>query len=262
MSRRVDFSRNANVYDRRHGSLLAEDVARRLATAADLRPTATILDVGAGTGRVAIALSALGHRVIALDPSQAMLHTLQEKSPDRPMPAVAGEGARLPFTDSSFDAVVLARVLYLMPDWRDVLGEAARVIRRDGAILHEWGNGSADEEWVQIREKARTLFEQAGVTEPFHPGARSEDQVHDCLTALGMTGGNVVRVDGAATMTVGDFLRRIITGEYSYTWEVPSEILQPSLRDLEAWTAEHFDLDRSVRMPRETMWKIYRKEKR
>jgi hypothetical protein len=47
------------------------------------------------------------------------------------------------------------------------------------------GNGEAEEEWVQIREKARALFEQAGIESPFHPGARSEIEVNGWLKRLG-----------------------------------------------------------------------------
>jgi hypothetical protein len=37
------------------------------------------------------------------------------------------------------------------------------VLAVGGRLLHEWGNGRGDEEWVQIREKARALVEEAGV---------------------------------------------------------------------------------------------------
>jgi ubiquinone/menaquinone biosynthesis C-methylase UbiE len=60
----TDFSANARVYDKRHGALLAGDLAQRLIAAASLPADAQLLDVGAGTGRVAIPLAARGHRVV------------------------------------------------------------------------------------------------------------------------------------------------------------------------------------------------------
>ena len=114
----VDFSRNASVYDRRHGAILPDDAARQLV--AGLRPGAAILDVGAGTGRVTLALTALGLRVIAIDPAQAMLDALRAKAAGVLVRLVRAEGGALPFRSGSFDAVVLSRILYLISDWRRV----------------------------------------------------------------------------------------------------------------------------------------------
>jgi len=264
VNRRVDFSRKANAYDRLHGVLPAS-LARRLATAAQLEPGLTVLDVGAGTGRVAIALAALGCEIVALDPAEAMLRVLQNKmaagtgTPDRaPLHVVAAEGARLPFADRSFDAVVLARTLYLMPDWRDVLTDIIRALKADGRILHEWGNGTPDEEWVQIREKARALFEAAGIANPLHPGARSATEVDDFLAARGFAVSDRIQVDGDVYLTLADFMARISNGEYSYTWNVPAAVQRLCLPQLEKWVSEHFALDRALPIPREFSWAIYR----
>jgi SAM-dependent methyltransferase len=48
-----------------------------------LPPSATVLDVGAGTGRVALDLAALGHEVVALDRSQALLAALHRRAEAR-----------------------------------------------------------------------------------------------------------------------------------------------------------------------------------
>jgi SAM-dependent methyltransferase len=76
----TDFSANARIYDRRHGALLSNDLTQRLIAAAHLPADAHVLDVGAGTGRVAIPLASLGRRIVAIDPSAAMLKQLREKS--------------------------------------------------------------------------------------------------------------------------------------------------------------------------------------
>jgi ubiquinone/menaquinone biosynthesis C-methylase UbiE len=110
MTRRVDFSPNANAYDRRHGAVLSASLAQSLAEAAQLRPGLKVLDVGAGTGRVAIALGGLGCDVVALDPAQAMLHVLQSKVPQAPPRLIAGEGARLPFADTRVQLDDLSKI--------------------------------------------------------------------------------------------------------------------------------------------------------
>jgi ubiquinone/menaquinone biosynthesis C-methylase UbiE len=70
---RVDFSRNAPVYERRHGALLTDDAVDRLLVAAGDQPGAVVLDIGAGTGRVAIPFAAHGCSVVALEPSGGMI---------------------------------------------------------------------------------------------------------------------------------------------------------------------------------------------
>jgi SAM-dependent methyltransferase len=258
MGQRVDFSRDAPAYDRRHGSFLSEHIARQLTATAGLQGDARILDVGAGTGRVAIPLASLGYRVTALDPAEAMLHALQKKD-HAIVTRLAGEGGRLPFVDSSFDAVVLARILYLTHDWQNVLSEAVRVLRSPGFILHEWGNGSPEEEWVQIRERLRMLFEDAGIESPFHPGARTEAEVQAFFSSLGLEPGGDLWMGGELRLTLDDFLGRIADNEYSYTWNVPVEVQRHCLRELEQWAGERFDLSRSVPVPRDLGWRIYRK---
>jgi SAM-dependent methyltransferase len=141
-----------------------------------------------------------------------------------PIRLIAGEGSRLPSSAGQFDIVVIARVLYLTADWRRVLCEAHRVLAVGGRLLHEWGNGQADEEWVQIREKARTLFEEAGISSPFHAGVRSEREVDDDLKILGFVRSADLPIGPGPTLTLAEFLGRLIDGEFSYIWNVPKTV--------------------------------------
>ncbi len=183
MPARVDFSPAAASYDGRHGGLSIAN-ASELARAAGIAPGSELLEVGAGTGRVAIPFAGLGFRVTAVEPADGMLQVLREKAGALPVTVLRGEGAKLPFDAAHFDAILIARLLYVMPDWRDVLAEIRRVFKPGAPLLHEWGNGAPDEEWLEMREKARELFEAAGVVDPFHPGARTEAQVEAELAKL------------------------------------------------------------------------------
>src|SRR5262249_28766221 len=117
----VDFSANAPIYDRRHGAVLSPEAARKLAQLAGLQPGGRILDVGASTGRVALAFADLACEVVALDASPAMLGELRRKAGSTRVHLVAAEAGRFPFKPRSFDAAILARVLYLLPDWNMAL---------------------------------------------------------------------------------------------------------------------------------------------
>jgi len=259
VSDRVDFSLNALVYDRRHGAELAPDVARSLASKASLTEGTRVLDVGAGTGRVAHALAALGCNVIALDPALPMLDQLIRKAAIRQVRAVAGEGGRLPFAEGTFDAALIARLLYLASDWREVLQEAHDALKPGGYLLHEWANGSADEEWVRIREKTRIVFQDAGINAPFHPGARTEAEIDAYVESLGFVATDRVFAGPGPDTSLGEFVRRITSGELSYIWKVPKPVQEQTLPLLQRWCEQTFDLKRSFPIPRELQWAVYRK---
>lgn len=258
MSERVDFSANAAIYDRRHGAAMPDHGVARLWAAAGCRPGMRMLDVGAGTGRVAIPLAREGARVVAVEPAAAMLKQLCEKDRDRLVRVLAAEGARLPFPSRCFDAVVIARLLYLTPDWCTILDEACRVLDAGGCLLHEWGNGEASEPWVMIREEARRLFEDAGVVAPFHPGVRSEADVDRHLATLRMPRVSDVPIGQGQVIPLREFVRRLVDGELSYIWNVPEQARAECLPVLEQWCERMFDLETAIPIPRQLGWTIYR----
>jgi SAM-dependent methyltransferase len=260
VSKRIDFSANAAIYDRRHGTTASDDGLHRLGRAAGMQKGARVLDIGAGTGRVAIPLAVHGYRVAAIEPAPGMLAQLRAKDVDGRVLAIVGEGARLPFRTGLFDVAVIARLLYLTNDWRTILSEARRVLADGGVLLHEWGNGEADEAWVRIREEGRRLFEQAGVPAPFHPGVRSEAEVDAQLAAFQRVREATIDLEPGPAITLREFLRRLTAGELSYVWNVPEHVRADCLPRLCRWSEETFDLDVSIPMPRRLRWTIYRKD--
>jgi SAM-dependent methyltransferase len=216
-----------------------------------------VLDVGSGTGRIASRLSESPLHVVALEPSGGMVEQLRTKAPR--LPVVLGDGELLPFQDRCFDAVVIARLLYLTVNWRRIVRESSRVLRNGGRLLHEWGNGADDEMWVRIREKARSLFEAAGIDAPFHPGARSEVAVDDHLVSIGFTRETALSLGRGPSITAREFIRRIESGEFSYVWNVPMDVRQTCLPQLQAWAEQTLDMDREMPMPRDIRWTIYRR---
>ena len=111
------------------GELLARTQEEVIARYLDPLSGRTILDVGTGTGRAAIALARRGATVTGLDASAEML-AVARRSAERAAVNVAfeqGDAHGLLHADRSFDAVLCLRVLMHTPDWRRSLAELCRV---------------------------------------------------------------------------------------------------------------------------------------
>lgn len=127
---------------------------------------------------------------------------------------------------------------------RDGLREGHRVLVTGGRPLHEWGNGAGDEEWVQIRDQVRALFEEVGVASPFHPGVRPEP-VDESLKELGLVRRADVRIGPGPGLTLAEFLRRLVEGELSYIWNVLKNVQDPCLSRLQASGVDGADVANS-----------------
>ena len=96
-------------------------------------PIGTALDAACGTGRHAVHLSRLGHRVIGVDASAEMLAIAAHKLPDTAL--YRAELTSIPLPDGSVDLVVCALALCHLPDLVPVFAEFARVLRPGGHLV-------------------------------------------------------------------------------------------------------------------------------
>ena len=138
--RRVDpvaatgFTAAADVYERARPSYPAEAVdwlARRV----DLRPGRTVVDVGAGTGKLTRLLVPTGAEVVAVEPLPAMLEKLVEAAPGAE--AMLGTAEAIPLDDASADVITVAQAFHWF-DHEAALPELRRVLRPDGYLVLVW----------------------------------------------------------------------------------------------------------------------------
>src|SRR4051794_19837104 len=107
---------------------------------------ATVLELGAGTGKLTDTLVALGHDVHATDPDDAMLGRLRARLPDVPTSVASAE--ELPAADASYDVVVAGQAFH----WFDLdraLPEIARVLRPGGRLALVWNQRDEQIPWVR-----------------------------------------------------------------------------------------------------------------
>jgi len=100
-----------------------------------LPPTATVLDLGAGTGKLTRLLVPAYGCVVAVEPAEAMRRMLETLCPEAE--ALPGTGQEIPLADASVDAVFAAQAFHWFDDERAV-AEIARVLRPRGALVLMW----------------------------------------------------------------------------------------------------------------------------
>jgi SAM-dependent methyltransferase len=96
-------------------------------------PGRLTLDVGCGEGRVARDLAALGHHVLALDPTPTLSRRAAEAGGGL-LGVLRADGAHLPVPDAAADLVVAFMSLQDMDDMPGAVGEFGRVLQPGGRL--------------------------------------------------------------------------------------------------------------------------------
>lgn len=137
--------RFAEVYDDWYDGITDADACAALVAAlADLGSDlggGPVLELGVGTGRLAVPIAALGVEVVGVDASAAMLDRLVAKAGDASVEAVLGDMAAPPLGDRCFAVVLIAYNtlfnLIDLDDQRRCLASAASRLLPGGSVLVE-----------------------------------------------------------------------------------------------------------------------------
>ncbi len=135
------FGAVAGLYDRvRPG--YPEDVAYWLVGEQPRR----VLDLGAGTGKLTAAVTALGHDVVAVEPDEDMAAQLVRSVPG--VEVLAGTAEAIPVPDGTIDVVVAGQAYHWFDRVR-AIPEIARVLRPGGALGLVWNIRDTSSAWVR-----------------------------------------------------------------------------------------------------------------
>lgn len=247
------FDRVADVYDATRG--LPADVARTICDAmlGDLRAVSDVprlLEVGIGTGRMAVPLAAAGVHVAGIDVSTGMLGLLRGKRND--IDVMLAEASRPPLRDASFDGALFVHILHLVPDAEATVRATVPLVRRRGVILH------GQDAWpAGLRSEADTLIESAiaditGLSADVQDGRDKGREL--CERAVHDTGGVceariVARWSSKATGR--RMLDRLARRDYSSSWRIPDAALPAVLERVTPQVDALFGgLDREVEFER------------
>jgi SAM-dependent methyltransferase len=128
------FDRAADVYDRARPEY-PDPVVDRLVAELGVGAGATVVDIGAGTGKLTRPLLARGLRVIAVEPVAGMRATLAATTPGADVRD--GTAERLPLGDATADAITVAQAFHWFAT-AEALTEFRRVLRPGARLAIVW----------------------------------------------------------------------------------------------------------------------------
>lgn len=105
-------------------------------------PGKTVLDVGCGGGFLAEEFAGDGFAVTGIDPATNCIDAARKHAVESNLAIDyhTGKGEALPFPDASFDIVVCCDVLEHVDDFKLVIGEVARMLKKGGVFCYDTVN--------------------------------------------------------------------------------------------------------------------------
>jgi SAM-dependent methyltransferase len=151
-ARRLVFGAYAETYDAVRPEWPAGTVSWMLGSPA-AATVCRVVDLGAGTGKGTRAIAALGHDVVAVEPSAGMRDSLTKSLDSLPKTiaahicVVAGDAENIPVGSGSVDAVTAFQAWHWF-ETGAAAAECARVLRPGGWLAMGWHQRSEDLSWA------------------------------------------------------------------------------------------------------------------
>ncbi len=236
---RLSFDRVAATYDEIR-ALSPKVMSHVLGILVDQLLGKNVLEVGVGTGRYAVPLQKSGLNLVGVDISHKMVDYGLGKGLRN---VVLADGARLPFAARAFDLATTNHMLHLVPDWREVLLEVARVTRDSYFSILERSTRTTNlhREYDRLAAEAGYRWSPPGLHERDLPTILAPDLV----------------------MPVGPFedvvpadliLEELDQRSFSSQWGPPENLHRQVMRELQhRWSGHEFKHTYSLEI---TFWRV------
>jgi SAM-dependent methyltransferase len=252
MTGSVRFDRAAEYYDRTR--VTSEDAMARTVEllSAELGGRGRVLEIGVGTGLLALPLHSAGVDVVGVDLSSPMLAKLREK--EGTFRVAHTDATRLPFRDDAFGAAYLRWVLHLIPDWRSVAHEVVRVVRPSGVVLVNHGGFAGS--FRLVLERTEEI-----IGRPLRPVGLPWDRWEELaaeMRALGAVHRTLESIVERSEEPLRSAVDGIGANRYSWTWGMTDAERTRAADELGRWLEARFgDLDAPYVEDVEVVWHAY-----
>ena len=128
------WDKNAGRYDR----FMQKDATAYEQMYALLRPVVrhkTVLELATGTGLIAKNIVNSADHIEATDASEEMIIQARRLNRSTRLHFSVQDMFRLPYSDGSFDVVIVANALHIVPEPEKALAEIRRVLKDDGVLI-------------------------------------------------------------------------------------------------------------------------------
>lgn len=214
------FDRVAEVYDATRGVPPEAERAIAEGIVAALGDAQKLLEVGIGTGRIAVPLAKRGVRVTGIDLSSKMLGVLRGKRND--IDVTLAEAGRPPFRAGAFDAALFVHILHLVPDAEATVRAALGVVRTGGVLINGGDDPSQSIRDAADRIVREVVHERTGVAmrgwKPYDESASAFERV---LTDAGASLERVTIARWTGGANPRRILDRLARKDYSSSWQIP-----------------------------------------
>ena len=225
------FDRNAASFERHRAmpSEVLEAIRKTVWECTGLKPSARVLDLGAGSGRIGRVFVDANDAYIGIDFSLPMLREFRARNSAACL--IQADGGQLPFPDASFDLVMLMQVLSGTHNWRDLLNETVRVLAPEGSVVV--GHTVTPPTGIDARMKSQLslILEEMGVASNL--SGKSREKSLDWLQTASSKKMQITAASWTVKRTPREFLDRHNSGaRFS---KLPTKIQTEALQKLSAW---------------------------
>lgn len=212
------------------------------------------LEIGVGTGRIALPLAAAGVRMVGIDISSEMLGRLIDNSRHATVNVCHADATKLPFMDKTFDSAIAVHVLHLIPRWRDAVDQIIRVVKPGGKFLVERPERARD---AWRREVRRRFFKEAG-DPPWPPGLDRIEQLDEVMAGHGAAVRPMPELVESGVASVTDLITTLEAGVWSACWSLDEATRKRAAAAARAWAERKLgDLDKPRPVRDVLTWRVY-----